>query len=138
MKTDYRMKASAQEIYDTLLDSAIAEARFSGGKEITRTDLVNGYKYHRKVRKGGRDQDVVVHIRKPVENRNVHIMTAYPLESYEMDSQLEEIDGGHTMVHYEQINSLNKDRKTSLIFKWSMKKRLKQMEKYIARARKGQ
>ncbi|MBO4537592.1 MAG: DUF3284 domain-containing protein, partial [Erysipelotrichaceae bacterium] len=68
MKTDFRMKASVQEVYGTLLDSVIAEARMYAGKQISEKDLASGYKYHRKVRKSGREQDVVVHIRKPVEN----------------------------------------------------------------------
>ncbi|MCR5067995.1 MAG: DUF3284 domain-containing protein [Erysipelotrichaceae bacterium] len=137
MKTDFRMKASAEEVYKTLLDSVIAEARMYAGKEISQKDLASGYKYHRKVRKGGQDQDVVVHIRKPEENRNIHIMTSYPLESYEMDYRLEKIDDSHTLIHYEQINSRNKDRKENLLFKWGMNRRFKQLEKYISRARKS-
>lgn len=137
MKVDYKIKASAAEVYDTLLDSALAEARMHTGKQLTREDLNNGYKYHRKVRKGGQDQDVIVHIRKPVENRNVHIMTSYPRESYEMDYQLEEIDEKHTLIHYQQIDSNAKEKKTTLIFKWGMNRRFVQMEKYITRARKS-
>ncbi len=136
MKVDYRIKASAGEVYETLLDSALAEARTHTGKQLTREDLINGYKYHRKVRKGGQDQDVIVHIRKPVENRNIHIMTSYPRESFEMDYQLEEIDDKRTLIHYQQINSNAKDKKTTLIFRWGMNRRFVQMEKYITRARK--
>ena len=138
MKTEFRMKASVEEVYKTLLDSVIAETRMYAGKEISEKDLSSGYKYHRKVKKSGREQDVVVHIRKPVENRNIHIMTAYPQENYEMDYQLEAIDDKHVLIRYEQLNSREKDRKSGLLFKWGMKRRFKQMEKYISRARKGQ
>ncbi|MBO4219116.1 MAG: DUF3284 domain-containing protein [Erysipelotrichaceae bacterium] len=137
MKTDFRMKASVQEVYGTLLDSVIAEARMYAGKQISEKDLASGYKYHRKVRKSGREQDVVVHIRKPVENRNIHIMSAYPQESFEMDYLLEKIDDTHTMIHYEQTGSREKDRKAGLLFRWGMKRRFKQLETYIRRSRKS-
>ena len=137
MKTEFRMKASVGEVYQTLIDSTVAEARMYAGKEITESDLASGYKYHRKVKKNGREQDVVVHIRKPVKDRNLHIMSAYPQESYEMDYQLEALDQKHTLIRYEQINSRQKDRKSTPLFKWGMRRRFKQMEKYITRARKS-
>ena len=48
------------------------------------------------------------------------------------------IDDKHVLIRYEQLNSREKDRKSGLLFKWGMKRRFKQMEKYISRARKGQ
>ena len=47
MKTEFRMKASVEEVYKTLLDSVIGETRMYAGKEISEKDLANGYKYHR-------------------------------------------------------------------------------------------
>ena len=136
MKTTYRMKASITDAYNTILDSTIAEVGLYSGKKITAENLANGYKYHRRVKEKGRDVDVVVHIRKPQPLKNINIMSAYPDQSYELNYNFEKLDDKHTLITYEQINSRNKDKKAGPLFKWGMRRRFKQMEKYIRRAKR--
>lgn len=136
MKITYRMKASLTDAYNTILDSTIAEVGLYSGKKITAEALANGYKYHRRVKEKGRDVDVVVHIRKPQPYKNINIMSAYPDQNYELNYSFEALDDKHTLITYEQINSRNKDKKAGLLFTWGMRRRFKQMEKYIIRAKK--
>ena len=100
---------------------------------------VSGIKPERRgtgVKEKGRDVDVVVHIRKPQPYKNINIMSAYPDQNYELNYSFEALDDKHTLITYEQINSRNKDKKAGLLFTWGMRRRFKQMEKYIIRAKK--
>ena len=134
MKTQVKLKATTKEIYDAILTSVIGETKQHCGKDITLEDLSNGYKYHHKVQQGKKIVDTTVHIKKPIENKNVHLSISYPDQNFDMDYSLEAISDKETMITYQQIGSKDTGKESSIqkfLFDHSMKKRLKRMEKYI-------
>jgi hypothetical protein len=134
MKTQVKLKATTKEIYDAILTSVIGETKQHCGKDITLEDLNNGYKYRHKVQQGKKIVDTTVHIKKPIENKNVHLSISYPDQNFDMDYSLEAISDKETMITYQQIGSKDTGKESSIqkfLFDHSMKKRLKRMEKYI-------
>ena len=134
MKTQIKIKATAKEIYDAILNSLIGETKQHCGKDITIDDLNKGYKYHHKVQKGKKIIDTTVHIKRPIENKNVHISISYPDQNIDMDYSLNEVSNNETMITYQQTSNKDSNKESSVqkfLFDKTMKKRLRKMEKYI-------
>lgn len=133
MQTKIKVKASAEELYKTLITSVIMETKQACGKELTEEEISDGYKYRHKINQGKKIIDTTVHIRKPIENKNVHLSISYPDRVIEMDYLLEETDGNQTLLTYTQVD--NKAKKESFLenffFQKSIKSRIKKIERYI-------
>lgn len=133
MQTKIKVRASAEELYKTLITSVIMETKQACGKELTEEEINDGYKYRHKISQGKKIIDTTVHIRKPIENKNVHLSISYPDRVIEMDYLLEEADSNQTLLTYTQIdNKANKETFfENFFFQKSIKSRIKKIERYI-------
>ncbi len=141
MQAKMMLNASAEEIYHTLIASVIGETKQACGKNITEKDLFEGVKYRHKVNVGKKVIDTTVHIRKPVENKNIHISVSYPDKVIEMDYDMQKDGDNKTLLTFTQTNSAEKKEPgyfEKIFFQRSIRSRFKKIEKYIIAQRKSQ
>ncbi|MGN1399831.1 MAG: DUF3284 domain-containing protein [Erysipelotrichaceae bacterium] len=137
MEAIKKIQASRKEIFDTLVNSMIAECKMDTGKDITFNDIKNGYKYKKRAKEGRKEVEATVHIKKPEINSRLSINVSYPNSRYLMTYQLDKIDDKHTLVRYSQIDS-SKEKEGLIMrlwFSFSMKRRIAKMGKFIKKNR---
>jgi len=131
------LKVSSEEIYNIIIASIIGETNQATGKNITEKDLSSGYKYKRKITAGKKTIDVTTHIRKPIVNKKIQLNVDRQDNQYEMIYQFNAIDENRTEVVYTQTDKYKvKNPLQKLQFHLGMKKKFKQIEKYIAKQHK--
>ncbi len=128
-----KVKTSAHNVYDALLDTLVAEYEQKTGKKISREKMEQGIKY-KQLKKEGKNFDTAsIHIKKPTKDKLLLSTYSYKGTTYEMRYDIVAIDEESCEVTYTQssnpetnINSFQKfmtDR--------NMKDRFKKIVQYV-------
>ncbi len=134
MEVKYKMKATSKEVYDAVLQSVAEEVKQAIGKDVTAAEIEKGYKYKHKVKYGNLNPEVTTRIKTQV-NKDIYVSTAYPTENVVMECKIEPVDEKTTLVTYSQTRSSTDKEGIAFINNMVLKKRLKNIEKYIIQTR---
>ncbi len=135
MEVTYKMKATSKEVYDAVLQSVAEEVKQAVGKDVTVAEIEKGYKYKHKVKYGKLNPEITTRVKTQV-NRDIHISSAYPSENIVMECKMEPVDEKTTLVTYSQTSSSAQKERLTFVNNMVLKKRLKNIEKYIIQTRK--
>lgn len=131
------LRVSDKELFYTIIDSALAEAFAATGKKVSYSDLKGGYKYKSRRQFGKKNEEIVTHIKQPIEHEKIQITVDRYHNHYNMVYQIKYLDKQLTEITYTETdkykvkNFLQKHK-----FKRDMKKKMKQIESYIIQKRK--
>lgn len=132
MEYKINLKVSDSELYYTLIQSMLGEAKQATGKEVTVKDLKGGYKYKYRKSFGKKSVEVTTHIKEPITNKRLELRVERIDNQYSMIYDLKPIDKFETELTYSQQDAYKvKNIFQKWKFKRSMKKKFKMIEKYI-------
>jgi len=135
-----KLRVSAEEIYDLLVQQVIAEARQKGGKDFTVEDFNKGLKYKSSKKLSGKLEDASVSVKKPIENRKISFTYFIKGVTYDFSYNITpEEDGTCTLEYNQTSNPAQKENWFArLMNNRNSRAKFSSMEKYIIQNRNKQ
>ncbi|MGI6608696.1 MAG: DUF3284 domain-containing protein [Erysipelotrichaceae bacterium] len=125
------INVSASDFYNTIMLSLAEEVKLATGKDISVSDLQNGYKYKNNIKRNGKWIEGNVSIKRPVLNREIMTTLVIQKATYEMRYIIEELSENSINVTHTQTGPVSENYLNRLLFKIKNNNRFKAIEKYI-------